>query len=139
MQKQQNNTYNQTKKENVIARSEATHPRVASLALRAIHLLAIPWIFRHLNWCFPLSTGLPRAYALAMTCSFSISPSNQNTVTVVHLVLDDLGGPAGEGFDPFLELLVVPADLDLLIALTLPGAAQQAQAALLGLIFPLGL
>ena len=27
----------------VIARNEATHPRVASLALRAIHLLAISW------------------------------------------------------------------------------------------------
>ena len=64
-------------------------------------------------------------------------PSDQNTVTMIHLVLDDLGGPAGEGFDPLPELLVVPADLDLLIALTLPGAAQQAQAALLGLIFPL--
>jgi hypothetical protein len=54
MQKQQNNTYNQTKKENVIAR-------------RASPDVAIPWFFRHLNWCFPLLTGLPRAYALAMT------------------------------------------------------------------------
>ena len=56
MQKQQNNTYNQTKKENVIAR-------------RASPDVAISRIFRRLNWCFLLFTGLPRqcAHWLAMT------------------------------------------------------------------------
>lgn len=50
---------------------------------------------------------------------------------MVHLVLDDLGCPALVSLDPGLEIRGLPADLDLLIALTLPGATQQRQAALL--------
>ena len=53
-------------------------------------------------------------------------------------MLDDLGGPAGEGFDPGLELLVLPADLDLPEPLGFPGAAQQGQAAFFCFVFPGG-
>jgi len=60
--------------------------------------------------------------------------SDQDAVAVVDLMLDDLGGPAGEGLDPGLEGLILPADLDLLKPLCFPGAAQQGQTALLSLI-----
>ena len=58
---------------------------------------------------------------------------------MVHLVLDDLGCPALVIFDPGLEIRGLPADLDLLIALTLPGTAQQRQAALLRFVGALSL
>jgi hypothetical protein len=38
---------------------------------------------------------------------------------VVDLVMDDLSGPAGEGLDPGLKLLVLPLHLDALIPLLL--------------------
>ena len=40
------------------------------------------------------------------------SGSNQNPVAVVNLVLDDLGGKAGEGFPPGLEGLVLILHFD---------------------------
>ena len=42
----------------------------------------------------------------------------QDTVTMVDLVLDDLGRPAGEGFDAGLEFLVLPLDFDSFVAFT---------------------
>ena len=50
-------------------------------------------------------------------------------------MLDDLGRPAGEGFQPLLELLVLPAHLD---GRPPPGRADpgEGEAALLGLIRP---
>ena len=44
---------------------------------------------------------------------------------MIDLVLDDLCGPAGESFDAGLELLVLPLDLDGLIALTGAGATKE--------------
>lgn len=52
---------------------------------------------------------------------------------MVDLVLDNLGGPAGEGLAAGLELFVLPLDLDGAKAPRLPGAGE-GQAALLGLI-----
>lgn len=37
---------------------------------------------------------------------------NDEALAVVDLMLDDLGCPAGEGFQPLLKLLVLPAHLD---------------------------
>ena len=59
--------------------------------------------------------------------------SNQNSLAVVDLVLDDLRCPAGEGLEPCLELLILPLHLDSPEAFCLPGAGV-GQAALLGLI-----
>ena len=42
----------------VIARPVGPHPRVASLALRAIHLLAIPWIEGCTNRSGPKLLGI---------------------------------------------------------------------------------
>ena len=64
--------------------------------------------------------------------------SDQDAVAVVHLMLDDLGGPAGVGLQPGLEVQILIADLDLLEAFGFPGAAQQGQTALLGFVFPGG-
>lgn len=64
------------------------------------------------------------------------SVSDQNAVAVVDLMLDDLGRPAGEGPDPGLEGLVLPAYLDLLKPPGLPGTAQQRKTALFRFIFP---
>lgn len=61
--------------------------------------------------------------------------SNQNSLAVVDLVLDDLRCPAGEGLEPCLELLILPLHLDSPEAFCLPGAGV-GQAALLGLIRP---
>src|SRR5699024_2191978 len=36
---------------------------------------------------------------------------NHNPLTVVELVLDDLGRPAGEGLDPLLETFILPPHL----------------------------
>ena len=49
---------------------------------------------------------------------------NQYAVAVIHFVLNDLRRPAGEGFDPGLELLVLPLHLNGLIPLAGPGTAQ---------------
>ena len=54
---------------------------------------------------------------------------------MVDLVLEDLGGPAGEGLDAGLEFFVLPLDLDGLEALGLSGAGE-GETALLGLIRP---
>ena len=54
---------------------------------------------------------------------------------MVDLVLDDLRRPAGEGFQPGLELLVLPLDLDGLEPFRFPDAGE-GEAALLGLIWP---
>jgi hypothetical protein len=48
----------------------------------------------------------------------------QYAVAMVDLVLDDLGCPAGEGFDPGLELFVLPLHFDGFIAFTGAGVAQ---------------
>ena len=61
--------------------------------------------------------------------------SDQDAIAVIHFVLDDLGCPAGEGFDSDLHLLVLPADFDLLIPLAFPGAAQQGKAAFFRFVF----
>jgi len=53
---------------------------------------------------------------------------------MIHFVLDDLRRPAGEGFDPGLELLILPFDFNGLIALALSWTAKEGQAALLGII-----
>ena len=73
------------KKEHVIARAAGPHPRVASLALRAIHLLTIPWIFRLPNWCDLLSTGLPHqcAHWFAMTCLFFREAPSELSLTAL--------------------------------------------------------
>ena len=61
--------------------------------------------------------------------------SYQNSLAVVDLVLDDLRHPAGEGFEPCLELLVLPLHLNGLETLRAPRTGE-GQAALLGLIHP---
>ena len=48
---------------------------------------------------------------------------------MVNFVLDDLGRPAGEGLDAGLELLILPLNLDRLIAFARPWAAQQGKTA----------
>ena len=61
------------------------------------------------------------------------SCSDDDAVAVVDLVLDDLGGPAGEGSETGLEFFVLPLDLDGLIALRFP-AAGEGETALLRLV-----
>ena len=60
---------------------------------------------------------------------------DQLALAVVDHVLDELGGPAGEGLDAGLEFFVLPLDLDGLVALGLSGAGE-GETALLGLIRP---
>lgn len=48
----------------------------------------------------------------------------ENSVAVVDFVLDDLGCPAGEGFQPYLKIRRFVAHLDFLISFGFPGAAQ---------------
>ena len=50
--------------------------------------------------------------------------SNQNSLAVVDLVLDELGRPAGEGLEAGLKLLVLILNLDRLPAFGLPGAGE---------------
>ena len=80
-----NSWASKVQKEHVIARAAGPHPRVASLALRAIHLLAIPWIFRLPNWCDLLSTGLPHqcAHWFAMTCLFFREAPSELSLTAL--------------------------------------------------------
>ena len=69
------------------------------------------------------------------TAEFVVSEGlYQYTIAMINLVLDDLRGPAGEGFDPNLELLVLPLHLDGLIALAGAGAAEKGKATLFGVI-----
>ena len=49
---------------------------------------------------------------------------DQNTVTVIDLMLDNLGCPAGEGLQPGLELHILIADLDGLPALRFAGTGM---------------
>ena len=58
---------------------------------------------------------------------------DNDSIAVVDLVLDYLGGEAGEGLDALLKLLVEPAHLYRAVAPSLAGAVER-QAALLGLI-----
>ena len=60
---------------------------------------------------------------------------DQNAIAVVNLVLNNLGCPAGEGFQPGLKGCILVLYLDFLKPLCFPGAAQQGQTALLGFIF----
>ena len=53
---------------------------------------------------------------------------------MVDLVLNDLGAPASECFDAGLELLVLPLNLDGLVAFAGTRAAQQRKAAFLRII-----
>ena len=55
---------------------------------------------------------------------------------MVDFVLDDLGCPAGEGFQPYLKIRRFVAHLDFLVSFGFPGAAQQGQAPFLRLILP---
>ena len=52
-----------------------------------------------------------------MTSSFL----DQNAVTMVDLMLNDLCRPAGEGLDPGLKGLILPPNLDGLIPAAFPG------------------
>ena len=47
---------------------------------------------------------------------------------MVNFVLNDLGGPAGKGFDAGLKLLVLPLYLNGLVTLVRTRAAQQRKA-----------
>ena len=49
---------------------------------------------------------------------------NQNSIAVVDFVLDDLGCPAGEGFQPYLKIRRFVAHLDFFVSFGFPGAAQ---------------
>ena len=60
------------------------------------------------------------------------SVSNQYSVAMVNLVLDDLRCEAGVGFEPRLELLVLVLHLDRAVALGLARSGQ-GKAALLGI------
>ena len=60
--------------------------------------------------------------------------SNQHSVTVIHLMLDDLCRPAGEVFRARLHIQGLILHLDGLIALTRSRIAEKGQAALLGVV-----
>ena len=62
--------------------------------------------------------------------------SYQYSVAMVNFVLDDLGRPAGKGFDAGLELLVLPFDFNRLITLAGTRTAKKGQATLLGFVWP---
>ena len=53
---------------------------------------------------------------------------------MVYFVLDDLGGPAGEGFDAGLKIDGLPADLDGLIPLAGTGTAKQGETSFLRIV-----
>ena len=61
------------------------------------------------------------------------SRSDQDAAAVVDLMLDDLGRPAGEGFEPNLEAVILIPHLDGAVSFRLPGPGQ-GQAPLLRLI-----
>jgi hypothetical protein len=65
--------------------------------------------------------------------------SDEDAVAVVDFMLDDLGSPATEGFDPGLEGLVLPTDFDFLITHRFSGTSQKGQASFFGFIFSFGL
>lgn len=48
----------------------------------------------------------------------------EDSVAMVDFVLDDLGCPAGEGFQPYLKIRRFVAHLDFLVSFGFPGAAQ---------------
>ena len=61
-------------------------------------------------------------------------PSDQNTIAMVNFMLNDLCRPAGEGFQPGLEVQILIADLDFLIAFGFSGTAQQRKTAFLRIV-----
>ena len=59
---------------------------------------------------------------------------NQNSVTMIHLMLNDLRRPAGEVLDARLHFQGLILHLDGLIAFTLTRAAEKRQTTFLGVV-----
>ena len=59
---------------------------------------------------------------------------NQNPITMIHLMLNDLCRPSGEVFRSCLHIQGLILYLDGLISLTLTGDAEKRQTAFLGVV-----
>ena len=98
-------------------------------------LISPPWRMASAVFRCSVTSGRSRPWVSERMASFIgfPSPSDDDALAVVDLVLDNLGRPAGEGLNPLLEFFVLPADLD---GLPPPGSAGagEGQAPLLRLI-----
>ena len=81
------------------------------------------------------SQVVPKGCIFDEGCNFHETTLNENTVTVIDLVLDNLCSPAGKGFQPGLECGILVFYFDFLKSFCRAGPAQQGKAAFLGFVF----